>query len=115
MPLPKIPAQGDMARLEQLGSGLKQTNGTSGPVIQRTPAGRPQGSGGGQAPKQQAAVDPAHLAFADRVAQAEATRQFWQQWVQAYPGPNSEYYAAQADIEAQQVHEEFFTATPNFE
>jgi len=117
-PLPQIPAQGDSARLEQVASGLKQTGGTHGPTVQRTPAGRPPGTGGTPAPRatqQQFEVPPEHQSLMQQAAEAEATRQFWVNWAKQYPGPNSDFYLNQAEALAEQAHEALYTATPNLE
>ena len=116
-PLPKLPAYGDAAHLEQLAAGTKQQHGTYGPLVQKNEVGRPST---GQAPQQQAQqqpvdVDPAHQGLMKQAAEAEAARVFWTQYAQQYPGPNSDYYMQQADALAQQAHEALFTATPNFE
>lgn len=117
MPLPKVPQQGDAARIQQLASGLKRENGTYGAVVQRTPAGRPVGTGGTPAPResQQFQVPPEHQSLAGKLAEAEAARQFWETWAQRYPGPNAQFYLQQAESDAQEAMEAFYGATPNFE
>jgi hypothetical protein len=58
MALVKDNAQyGDMKRLEQLSSGLKQSNGDSVPTV-RTPVGRPQGATGTTQPVAPGGVTP---------------------------------------------------------
>ena len=89
-PLPKLPQQGDMARLEQVASGLKNTGGTHGPVVQRTPAGRPEGTGGTPAPRasqQQDVIRPEHKQVFDGLALAEAERQKWAALAAESPTP----------------------------
>jgi hypothetical protein len=119
MAVPQVPQQGDAARLQQLSSGLKKEHGTYGAVVQRTQPGRPAGTTGTPAPRasqaqQDASVDPAHLPVMQQAAQAEASRQFWTQWAQQFPGPNADYYLQQAEAMAQQAHESLYSATPNF-
>lgn len=86
MPLPKLPAYGDAAKLEQLATGTKNVNGTSGPLVQRTPAGRPP-EGGTQEQPQQSVLRPEHKDVFDALAQAEVTRQQWQQVAAQSPTP----------------------------
>jgi hypothetical protein len=107
-----------MARLEQLGSGLKQTNGTSGPVIQRTPAGRPTGSGGTPAPRAsnaQQQIPPEHLSLAQELAKAELVRQQWAVIAAQSPTPWVEGMLAVAETNYQEVASRFYDATPNLE
>jgi len=119
-PLPKIPQQGDAQRLAQVASGLKREGGTYGAVVQRNPTGRPQGSTGTPAPRaskapQQFQVPPEHEALGASLAEAESTRVFWEQWIQKFPGPNSEYYLEMATAAAEKAKEDYYTGTPNFE
>jgi len=88
-PLPQIPAQGDSARLEQVASGLKQTGGTHGPTVQRTPAGRPPGTGGTPAPRatEQNILRPEHKQVFDELAKAEVERQRWAALAAESPTP----------------------------
>ena len=116
MGLPPIPAQGDAKRLTQLSRGVHMQNGTSGPLVQADPVGRPPGtkqmiSG---VPQQQYQVPQEHQDLASQLATAESTAQFWASWAQKYPGPNADYYAQQAQLEAEQLRESFYKATPNF-
>lgn len=88
-PLPQLPQHGDAAKLEQLATGTKQTNGTSGPTIQRTPVGRPEGTTGIPAPRQSAqpVVRPEHQQVFDELAQAELVRQQWAAVASQSPTP----------------------------
>ena len=118
-PLPKLPQQGDMARLEQVASGLKNTGGTHGPVVQRTPPGRPEGTGGTPAPrasKQQTNVPPDHQQMFDSVAKNEWVRQYWNSMVQRYPDIEwVQDIATRANEQAATSAERAFNATPFFE
>ena len=115
MPMPKLPAYGDASKLEQLGSGTKQQNGTYGPMVQKAGPGRPVT---GQAPKQQQQqapqVDAAAQTSAKDAATAEWVRQYWMMMAQRYPHAWVQLYAEQADAVAGIVHREHYNNTPNF-
>jgi len=121
MPLPPIQQNGDAGRLEQLASGLKRQNGTSGPVLQRNPAGRPQGTGGTPAPRasqpqQQGPVLTPDMEMAAReVAIAEWARQYWARLAAQYPSAWTQLYQQQTDSVAGIVHQDYYNSTPNFE
>ena len=119
-PLPQQPQYGDAAKLEQLATGTKQTNGTSGPTIQRTPVGRPEGTTGIPAPRQSgqdqmSGVTPELKEKYKAIAQAEWVAQFWQMMAQRFPGPRTEYYAAAAERMKAQAAEGVYNSTANFE
>ncbi len=115
-PLPKTPQQGDAARLEQLETGLKQTGGTHGPVVQKTPAGRPVGTGGTPAPRQsqgQFQISPEQQALFDELAQAEVARQYWSQMASTSPTPWVQTMREIAERNYQLVAAKVFNTTPN--
>jgi len=125
--LPQIPVQGDAKRLAQISSGLKRTGGTYGPVVQRRPTGRPQGTTGTPAPRETQQVQPApqpaqpqlppeHVAYMDELARSAAALQQAQR-LATLPGAGSwtRLYLQMA----QQAHLKAAVAlqqnTPNFE
>jgi len=115
MPVPKVPQQGDAARLTQLASGLKREHGTYGAVVQRNDVGRPTGSGGAQA-QDGPAMPAEHMQGARAVAQAVWTAQFWSGMRERYPDdPRIEMYAANAERLANVRQNEFYASTPNYE
>jgi hypothetical protein len=117
-PLPRNPAYGDAAKLEQLGNGLKQEHGTYGSLVQRNPVGRPTGSTGVPAPRpsqQQSVIRPEHAALAKELADAEVQRQQWRAAAQASPTP---WVLAMADLterEFQAAATKFYNVSPNVE
>jgi hypothetical protein len=121
MALPKLPQHGDAAKIEQLASGLKNTGGTHGPVVQRTPAGRPQGTGGTPAPRasqqqQEFQVPQDHLDVFENLAWVTRTRAELEQSAMAPDaGPYTRFYA----LLAQRLHdastETTVQTTPFFE
>ena len=116
MPLPPVQQYGDTTRLEQLSSGLKRTGGTHGPVVQRTPAGRPEGSTTTpQKPQQVTGVGPDVQMAAKDVATAEWARQYWENLAAQFPSAWTQLYAQQADSVARAVQESYYRSTPNFE
>jgi len=118
MPLPKQPEYGDAAKLEQLATGTKQTNGTSGPVIQRTPAGRPEGTGGTPAPRagsQQFEVSDEQKGVFSELAQAEMVRQQWQNIAAQSPTPWVQAMREVAERNYQAIAAKVYNVTPNAE
>ena len=116
-PLPKQPQYGDAAKLEQLATGTKQTNGTSGPTIQRTPVGRPEGTTGIPAPREsmQPEVRPEHQQVFDDLAQAELVRQQWQQVAAQSPTPWVQGMLALAEQNFQAAAVRAYNVVPNAE
>jgi len=114
---PKIPQQGDAARIEQLASGLKKEHGAYGDLVQRTPAGRPEGTTGIPAPRssQEFVVPDEHKSLGDDLADKTAAVQFWELWMQRFPGPKAEFNLAQAEADRQDAEEAYYSGTPNFE
>lgn len=116
MPLPKIPQQGDAARLQQLASGLKLEHGTYGAVVQRTPAGRPPGGGVQQAAAPQVSeLRPEHKMVFDELAQAEQSRQQWQALAQQSPTPWVQGMLEIADQNYQRAATRAYNVIPNTE
>lgn len=112
-PLPPIQQNGDAGRLEQLSSGLKRQNGTSGPVLQRNPVGRP--ATGQAQPQQQAEIAPEHQELGVQLAEADWSRRQWTQLAQTSPTPYVLSMKDVADREYDRVASEFYQMTPNFE
>lgn len=120
MPVPKVPIQGDMKRLDQLASGLKKTGGTYGPTVQKTPAGRPAGTTGTPAPRASNAQPPVQITpdmemSAKEVAIAEWARQYWTEMAAKFPSAWTQLYQQQAEAVAGVVHGTYYNSTPNFE
>lgn len=118
MPIPPTPIQGDAARLEQLSTGLKQSGGTHGPVVQRNPAGRPPGTGGTPAPKQggQAPqIGPEQQAVFGELAQAEMARQYWNQLAATSPTPWIQTMREISERNYQAAAGKVYNVTPNLE
>ena len=114
-PLPQIPAQGDSARLEQVASGLKQTGGTHGPTVQRTPAGRPPGTGGTPAPRatEQNILRPEHKQVFDELAKAEVERQRWAALAAESPTPWVLGMLQIAEEDYARLSEQVYNVIPN--
>ena len=111
-----VPIQGDAKRLEQLASGVKRSGGTFGPVVQRTPAGRPVGTGGTPAPresKQQNYVNPEHKPIFDEVARAEWTRQYWERMAQLSPTPWVQGMLSLSERNAETAAAKAYDVVPN--
>jgi hypothetical protein len=117
MPLPKLPQQGDAARLEQVASGLKQTGGTHGPTVQRTPAGRPPGTGVTPTPRatQQNILRPEHKQVFDELAKAEVERQRWAALAAESPTPWVLGMQNLAERTYQEVATKTYNVIPNSE
>ena len=117
-PLPKQPEYGDSAKLEQLATGTKQTNGTSGPTIQRTPVGRPEGTTGIPAPRdsqQKFEVSEEQKGVFSELAQAEAVRQQWQALAAQSPTPWVQAMREVAERNYQAIAAKVYNVTPNAE
>ena len=117
-PLPQQPQYGDAAKLEQLSTGTKQTNGTSGPTIQRTPVGRPEGTTGIPAPResqQKFEVSDEQQAVFEELAQAEAVRQQWQALAAQSPTPWVQAMREVAERNYQAIAAKVYNVTPNAE
>lgn len=81
LPSTSVAQYGDQKKLASLASGLKQSQGTSGPLVERTPVGRPAGKTAqpeAQEPIQEPvipspglAIPPEHLALINQTAQAK--------------------------------------------
>jgi hypothetical protein len=117
MPVPKVPLQGDAARIEQLSSGLKREHGTHGAVVQRNDVGRPSTGQQAQAQPMGKAqmVPPEHQQMFNDVAEAEWVRQFWEAYAARFPGTLAEMYRAEAEANVRRVAEGVYQKTPNFE
>jgi hypothetical protein len=115
MPLPKVPAQGDTARLQQLASGLKKENGTYGSLVQRNDVGRPSAPSGGLPTQSAPDVTPEHQQAYDEAAQIEWAREYWTMMAERYPGPRTAYYLARAEKLAEETMPRTYESTPNFE
>jgi hypothetical protein len=109
------PAYGDQAKLEQLGTGLKRTGGTHGPVIQKTPAGRPPEGGSPPAPQGSPQVDPAFNDATKQLAQAELAVRRWQALAENSPTPWVQGMLALRERERDSLARQIFGATPYFE
>lgn len=120
MPLPKTPQRGDMARLEQLATGLKQQGGTHGPLLQRNEPGRPTGTTGIPAPRESQQAQgpslPPDLGLKEReVAIAEWSRQYWTRLAAQFPSAYTQLFEQQADAVARIVQQDYYNSTGNFE
>jgi hypothetical protein len=120
-PLPKNPQRGDSQRLQQLASGLKLEGGTHGAVVQRNDPGRPTGSTGIPAPRasnpqnRNEALPDAQKQMYASLAQAEWVKQYWTMMNQRFPGPRTEYALARAEQLSDELAQNVYKATPNFE
>ena len=116
---PNQPVYGDMKRLTQLASGLKQSNADSVPTI-RTPAGRPAGSTSAPAPAMPGAevgsIPEEHLAIMDSAARAMRTAGIARQ-AAADPlaGPWLRAYAQRAEAEAADRLRQVKELTPDYQ
>jgi hypothetical protein len=114
-PLPKVPAQGDTARLQQLASGLKKENGTYGSLVQRNDVGRPSSPSQGRPTQSAQQIPPEHVSLAQDLAKAELVRQQWAVIAAQSPTPWVEGMLAVAETNYQEVASRFYDATPNLE
>lgn len=108
------PQYGDKKVLQNVAKQTKALPMSGAQAPARGP-GRPVG--GAQAAQSQpfAGVPPEHVSLFQRLAEADRTRQFWQQVYQDSPNQWSEMYLVDAEEAYKRLSYEVYQATPNFE
>lgn len=114
---PNQPVYGDMQRLTQLASGMKQSNADSVPTL-RTPAGRPAGSTSAPAPAAApigAGIPEEHVAIMEQAARALRTANIGKAMAaDPLAGPFLRMYAQVAEQEATDRLRDVKALTPDY-